>query len=305
MAFTVDDFQDLVSLLEQRPEWRAALRRLVLSDDWLELPGIVRENTRAIDELRGGLAELRVAVGELAEAQRRTEIGLAELRVTVAGLAEAQRRTEAGLAELRGIVAELAEAQRRTEVGLGELRRELAQYQDRTDARLDRVEASLVDVSLDQKQMRDEQKQMRDDLNALRGSDRERHYRDNAGALFDDLVRRPSALSRQDLTDLIDDERASAPFTRVERREILDADIVVRGRRWEDGQEVYLVVEVSVGMEPSDVERAVRRAALLSRVRPALPVVAGDRLLPSGADLARARGVWAVVGGRAIAPTEG
>ena len=41
MAFTVDDFQDLVSLLEQRPEWRGELRRLVLTEELLGLPAIV------------------------------------------------------------------------------------------------------------------------------------------------------------------------------------------------------------------------------------------------------------------------
>ena len=43
MGFTVGDFQDLVRLLEERPEWRAELRRFVLSDDLLELPAVVRQ----------------------------------------------------------------------------------------------------------------------------------------------------------------------------------------------------------------------------------------------------------------------
>src|SRR5712691_5088613 len=58
VAFTVEDFQDLLRLLEQRPEWRAELRRYVLSDDVVELPSLVRG---------------------LAEAQARTEQRVAEL----------------------------------------------------------------------------------------------------------------------------------------------------------------------------------------------------------------------------------
>ena len=42
MTYTVGDFRDLVRLLEERPEWRAELRRHVLSDDLLELPAVVR-----------------------------------------------------------------------------------------------------------------------------------------------------------------------------------------------------------------------------------------------------------------------
>jgi len=38
MAFTVKDFHTLVRLLEQHPEWRAELRRLLFTDDVLLLP---------------------------------------------------------------------------------------------------------------------------------------------------------------------------------------------------------------------------------------------------------------------------
>jgi len=42
MPFTVEEFQDLIRLLEQHPEWRAELRRHVLSDELLELPAVTR-----------------------------------------------------------------------------------------------------------------------------------------------------------------------------------------------------------------------------------------------------------------------
>lgn len=38
MVFRVEDFHDLVRLLEERPEWRAELRRLVLTEDLLAMP---------------------------------------------------------------------------------------------------------------------------------------------------------------------------------------------------------------------------------------------------------------------------
>jgi hypothetical protein len=43
VAFTVDDLQDLLRLLEQHPEWRAELRRYVLTEELLELPALVRQ----------------------------------------------------------------------------------------------------------------------------------------------------------------------------------------------------------------------------------------------------------------------
>ena len=94
MAFTVNDYHDLVRLLADHPEWKAELRRLLLSEELLALPEIVRE---------------------LAEAQRRTEARLGDL-VKVQGrteerlddLVKAHQRTEERLDDL-------AEVQRRTE----------------------------------------------------------------------------------------------------------------------------------------------------------------------------------------------
>jgi hypothetical protein len=41
VPFNVNDRRDLVSLIEDRPEWRAELRRLVLTDELLALPAVV------------------------------------------------------------------------------------------------------------------------------------------------------------------------------------------------------------------------------------------------------------------------
>jgi hypothetical protein len=250
VAFGVQDFQDLIRLLEQHPEWRADLRRLVLTDELLELPAVVRD-----------LAE---QVRALAEAQRRTDADLVELRQVVRELAEAQRRTEE---EVRA----LAEAQRQMAVDLSALR---------------------VVVG-----------DMRDQLGTLRGRELERQYREHAGAYFDDILHRARLLSRQQLADLLDAAQDEGRFTPAERRDVLLADLVVSGRRPVDGAEVYLVVEVSVGVGLEDVERAARRAALLGRLRPSLAAVAGERITREAEAQAQARGVWRVLDGGATAPS--
>jgi hypothetical protein len=107
MAFTVQDYSDLVRLLAEHPEWQADLRRLLLTDDFLALPQVVQELAEA-------QRRTETRLEELAEAQRRTETRLEEL-------AEAQRRTETRLERLEAAVLELAEAQRRTEQKVGEL----------------------------------------------------------------------------------------------------------------------------------------------------------------------------------------
>src|SRR5438105_3523416 len=42
MAFTVEDLNDLLTILRQHPEWRDAVRREVLTQELLDLPEVVR-----------------------------------------------------------------------------------------------------------------------------------------------------------------------------------------------------------------------------------------------------------------------
>lgn len=94
MSFSVDDLHELARLLRERPEWRAEIRRLVLADELLALPGHIN----ALEEAHRRTQEELKA---LAEAQRATQEelrALAEIQRQMAGtlnaLVEAQRRTE-------------------------------------------------------------------------------------------------------------------------------------------------------------------------------------------------------------------
>jgi len=142
MAFTIKDFHDLIVVLERQPEWRAELRRLVLTDEMLSLPRLVQELVEAqrhTEEQVRELAEaqrraeermtgLEAAVERLAEAQRRTEERVSALEAAVERLAEAQRRTEERVSALEAAVERLAEAQRRTEIAVQALSREFGEF---------------------------------------------------------------------------------------------------------------------------------------------------------------------------------
>jgi len=135
MAFTVADFQDLVRLLAENAQWRAELRRLVLPDEFAELPALVRrmaEWQQAMAEEQRALAAAQARteerLEELAAAQARTEKRLEELAEGQRTLAEGQRilfeaqaRTEERLGRVEAALAELAAAQARTEKRLEEL----------------------------------------------------------------------------------------------------------------------------------------------------------------------------------------
>jgi hypothetical protein len=51
MAFTVNDFRDLLEILRTMPEWKEALRRELLGEELLALPGLVRELIRTVEAM--------------------------------------------------------------------------------------------------------------------------------------------------------------------------------------------------------------------------------------------------------------
>ena len=175
-------------------------------------------------------------------------------------------------------IAALAEAQRRTEVQVAAL--------------TDQVTALAESVQ-----------KLTDDVGTLKGKSLEADYRVKGPAYFSRVVRRPHVLTSDELITMVEDARDRGVLSDTDAQEIYDADVVVQGRRPEDGAIVYLVVEVSWGVGPHDVDRAAPRAALLARVGvTALPAVAGARVTADARHLARTHKVWQVIDGYAIPP---
>ncbi len=143
MTFTVKEFHDLVVIMETQPEWRSEMRRLVLTDDVLRLPLVVRELSDNIKKLEQSQDRTDQSLKELSNAQRRTDESLKEL-------SNAQRRTDESLKELSNAqrrtelrVEEVAEGQKRTELRV----EELAEGQKRTDTHLERLDKSVTEFS--------------------------------------------------------------------------------------------------------------------------------------------------------------
>src|SRR5262245_19238477 len=85
MPFSIEEFQELIRLLQERPEWRADLRRLVLTDELLTLPELVRELVQAQQRTEGRIGRLEESVDSLrAEPERRFQ-ELATAQLTLSG----------------------------------------------------------------------------------------------------------------------------------------------------------------------------------------------------------------------------
>lgn len=91
MSFTVNDFHDLIQLLEQQPSWRAEVRRLVLTEELLALP----------EQLARFQAQTDRRFQELAETQKRTEEQIAELSVAMRRFGDDIGSVKGDLLEIR------------------------------------------------------------------------------------------------------------------------------------------------------------------------------------------------------------
>jgi hypothetical protein len=142
-----------------------------------------------------------------------------------------------------------------------------------------------------------------DGVRFLKDNILERGYRERGPAYFGRLVRRSRVVTAAEVMDLLESVVEQGELSALEAGEVALADVVIRGRRREDDTEVYLVVEVSWGVGPYDVERAAHRADLLRRAGVlALPVVAGKTVLPEAASRARELRVWRLTDGHVVTP---
>ena len=228
MPFAVQDFRDLVQLLEERPEWRAEMRRLVLSDEYLTLPE-----------------------------------------------------------------------------QLADLRREVAELRRDFERRFNRVEARLDQLTDDVEQLKSNVGRLTDDVGELKGQGLENRYREHAPSYFSGLIRRCRVVGSSQLNELLEDAVDRGVLSQGDLNNVTLADLVVRGRRLADRQEVMVVVEISWVIDRNDVRRAADRAALLAKMgTPVMPVVAGVSITEPAAAMARNLNVRQLLNGRSESPAE-
>ena len=208
------------------------------------------------------------------------------------------------IAELRATTErrfqELAAAQSRTEAGL----ETLAQAQIQTEVKVAELVAAQALMTKQMSNLTQSVQSLHDWVGELKRVMAEIEYRNKARGYFGRFLRRLHVLSSDEVAVLLDDAVDGGELSEAQADDIALADIIIRGKHRQDGSDTYLIVEVSWGVGPYDVERAARRAEFLTRLGfPVIPAVAGRRLTAEAAELARAKQVWQILDGSALAPT--
>lgn len=251
MSFTVDDYHDLVRLVQQYPEWKSELRQLLLSDELLSLPNMVRELTAS---------------------HQRAEERLAGTEKRLAGAEERLSRAEE---RLSGVEERLFNVEER----LSNVEERLSGVEER----LERLEMTVQKLTEQVAKLVEVQQTMADDIGGLKGRVLELTYRDKAGAYFGPLLRRMRMVEAHTLENTLETRLTAEEF-----RDVLRLDLLVSGepRQLSNGAEVWLAIEVSSVIDQYDVDRANRRASVLRKAGyRVVPVVAGENTT-QGAEVA-------------------
>jgi hypothetical protein len=93
MAFTVNNFADLRQLLYLHPEWRAELQQLLMPDDMLNMPAVLRELAQSHQRAERRLDRVEATLAEPARFEKRSEARLERLEATVAELGRSPGRS--------------------------------------------------------------------------------------------------------------------------------------------------------------------------------------------------------------------
>ena len=254
---TINDIADLYRILDERPQWKEALRHQLLGPELLAVPHRLDQLLAGIHELRQTVSQLGQTVSQLAETAAEHTRQLVELRETAAEhtrqlveLRETTAEHTRQLVELREIAAEHT---RQLTAHTAELR-ELRRISENHTTRMNRMESDMGEVK---------------GMLAESRTERTCSLISNALKITDPEPLKTAELIR--FADRLDLESST-------KDSFIRADLVFLAQDKEDAPR-YSAVEISWTVGQWDIDRARRNAALIQRATgiPTLAVAAGHR----------------------------
>ena len=261
---TINNIEDLMRILREKPEWAEAVRNVLLTKALLELPNtqaqFTKDTTESFRLVNARLTTMEGDIGQLKEGQ-------AELRTDMNLLKEGQ-------AELRTDVNLLKEGQAELRTDVNELK---------TDVNL--LKEGQAELQADMTIVKTTQARMGGDLSRLTGQDYESHAARRAPLMLIGLLgagnaetiattRRPEQLEAIALNATGD-----GSITLEKAIELQSADLVMRTES-PPGTTVNILAEISITIQQRDLNRALARAATLemaTKVR-TLPFLIGTKV---------------------------
>jgi len=263
----IETVEQLAEFLEQNEEWRRRIYNILVPRELARMPA-------EFDEFR---AEVRQEFDSVRQEMRE-------------GFARVDQ-------EIENVRTEMREGFARVDQEIENVRTEMREGFEQLRAEIRAGDEQIrAEMRESNEQMERKIQRNTDDIAELKRMSLEQYYRNRARALFGRYLRNVTVT---DWTDLEEQLEAVAPLTEKEREELSVVDLLARGRRKADGQELVLVIEISWTLAQSDVERAVRRAEILTRRGiAAVAAVAGREIDNATRKAAQTAGCAVVMDGR-------
>ncbi len=251
MATPIQSFQDILDVLEQNPEYREAMRRYILDEEFRRLPADNRELRESIASLAQTVREFVAAtdarLGRLEEGQAELKADVTELKADVTELKADVTELKADVTELKADVTELKA--------------------DVTELKADVTELKAGQIRLEEGQARLEGR-----IGDVAGTAYERRIVKRSRSIVGRYlgIKRAKILRSINVTDhealdgLMETATETGSVTDEQGYELDLADIIVAGSGTPGGTN-YAVIEVSETIDDNDVDRAHERAAILAK----------------------------------------
>ena len=309
-------------LLRTDPEFYEEVRRVILTDELLSLPALVREMAQAVRESTERTDRLTEQVGRLTENMERWGARVDQLTEDLRQLTARVNQLTEDVRQLTARIDQLTEHMRQLTTRVDQLTEDLRQLTARVDQLTGRVDQLTEDlrqftarvdqltVRLDQ--LTEEVRQLTRNVQNLTrqvgrltqevGGFLEIKYRQHPYGYFGMILRQPRWVAGDELETLLDEALQAGRISEKDLQVLMLTDLIVRGVR--QGRTTWLAVEVSGTIDREDIQRALERAILLSRCVPdeVIPVVAGIHCPEDVRDGALRTGVWVIQDGQVFAP---
>lgn len=106
---------------------------------------------------------------------------------------------------------------------------------------------------------------LKNDVAELKGDNFERNVRERAPSYFGRLIKRCKVINFEELAEILENAVERGVIKEDEMDDVLKIDVVATGLLKKEDKKVVIVGEVSIKTDTTDVERAYRRAEIMSR----------------------------------------
>lgn len=106
---------------------------------------------------------------------------------------------------------------------------------------------------------------LKNDVAELKGDNFERIVRERAPSYFGRLIKRCKVINFEELAEILENAVERGVIKEDEMDDVLKIDVVATGLLKKEDKKVVIVGEVSIKTDTTDVERAYRRAEIMSR----------------------------------------